>query len=129
MANLKKTVIVRALNTAKISGAGGKYFDEQFQKHARKALQAAGFFPPVEGKAKYGIGGFVKDYKREDQKVYVQLSCHAEEGDNIKQDWGMTTSQGTVPDIKNEKDFLWALNGLAEGFAPKVVEKYKGYFN
>ena len=129
MNDVKKTVIVHSLNTAKIAGAGGKYFDDQFQKHARKALQAAGFFPPVDGKAKYGIGGLVKEFKREGGNVFVQVSCHGEQNDSLKLGWGMSEPKGTAPDVKTEKDFLWALDTLADNFAPLVIKHFKGEFH
>jgi hypothetical protein len=126
--DLKKTVIIRKLNTDRIQGPGGEHFNEKFQKYGRKALQAAGFFEPVNGKAKYAIGGSVTEFNRENEMVMVKLSCHAEQDDRMKPEWGKTNSNGKVPDVKNEKDFLWALDGLAENFAPQVVGKFKGYF-
>jgi len=128
MANPKKTVKVYPLNTAKIAGAGGKYFDDQFQKYARKALQAAGFFPPEEEKAKYGIGGNVKEFKREGGNVFVQVSCHGEEDGTLKMGFGMSEPKGTAPDVKTEKDFLWALDTLADSFAPLVINHFKSKF-
>jgi len=82
----------------------------------------------VNGKPKFGIGGIVSDFKRENRTVTVELKCHAEEDSRIKQDWGFATSKGSVSDVKDEKNFFGALDDLAYAFAPQVVSKFKGSF-
>ena len=108
MTNLKRTVAVRPINTTKIGGANGKYFDEKFQKYAREALQKAGYFPPVKGKSLYAINGHVQAFSHKDHVVIVSLWCNAEEHGQMKHEWGTTKSESPVRDVKSAKDMLWA---------------------
>lgn len=130
MADHKRTVLVRPVQkTSQLGAANGLYFNKAFQKHMRKALKNAGFDSPTDGKSKFAIASHVKSYSRANGSLTLALWCDAEVNGKLKlQNGGTAKSKNTVPDVKNQKDVEWALDGLAAGWAPNIVRALKVFF-
>lgn len=130
MADVKGTVLVRPVKKTILMGtANGHFFNKAFQKHMRKALTNAGFGDPAGGKSRYAILPSVKSFSRANGGLTLALWCDAEVDGKLKlQGGGTAKSKNTVPDVKNQKDVQWALDGLAAGWAPNIVKVLKVFF-
>jgi len=130
MSKLKRTVAIHTVETNKLNPADGVFFDKSFNKYTRAALQKAGYFPPLKGKSKYALRAYVDDFSNKDGNVKIVLKCKAEkEGRLMLQEWPTSENSGTAPGVKTQKDMEWALDELAKGFGPGVVNVFKPYFS